>query len=108
MSFAFRDIGSSDCNPSTSSALAHRLVSLTRDLSVFNDLSGDEICRMYWRMIIICTLLFLSRVYQTINLKKRAFVSTYRSVIDLRIRLVPSGNNEIIAQQALEHDQRYP
>ena len=43
MSFVFRDIGSSDCNPSAGSMLAHRLVSLTRDFSVFIDLSGDEI-----------------------------------------------------------------
>jgi len=35
MSFVFRDIGSSDCK-------THRLVSLTRDFSVFNDLSGGR------------------------------------------------------------------
>ena len=42
MSFVVRDIGSSDCNPSAGSGLAHRLVSLTRDFSVFNDLSGGR------------------------------------------------------------------
>ena len=67
MSLSF-DIGSSDCK-------THRLVSLTRDFSVFNDLSGDEICRrMYWRMMIICVCFDLSRGYQTINLKKSGFL----------------------------------
>ena len=35
---------------------------------------GDEICRMYWRMTIICISLFLSRGRQTTNLKNSVFV----------------------------------
>ena len=35
---------------------------------------GDEICRMYWRMVIICTLLILSRVVRQFTLRNRVFV----------------------------------
>jgi hypothetical protein len=58
MSLSF-DIGSSDCNPSAGSGLAHRLVSLTRDFSVFIDLSGG-------RDLVECTgewLLYVFRLF---------------------------------------------
>jgi len=70
MSFVFRDIGSSDCK-------THRLVSLTRDFSVFNDLSGgrdlenvlaNDYYMHLWRFV---------KGYQTIDLKNCVFVSMH-------------------------------
>jgi hypothetical protein len=78
------DIGSSDCK-------TRRLVSLTGDsYSVFMDLSGGrDLFRMYWRMIIICIRLDLSRAYQTIYLKKSGFLFLHMQVfVDLNIRIV--------------------
>ena len=81
MSFVFRDIGSSDCNPSAGSMLAHRLVSLTRDFSVFNDLSGGRDLEIVLANDYYMHLGRFVKGYQTINLKT-AFTFFCISVID--------------------------
>ena len=81
MSFVFRDIGSSDCNPSAGLMLAQRLVSLTRDFSVFNDLSGGRDLEIVLANDYYMHLGRFVKGYQTINLKT-AFTFFCISVID--------------------------
>ena len=89
MSFVFRDIGSSDGNPSASSRLTHRLVSLTRDFSVFIDLSGG---RDLVNVLANGYYMHFARFVKgcmTINPWKTAFLfRAYRSLTDLHIRAV--------------------
>jgi hypothetical protein len=88
MSFVFRDIGSSDCNPSAGSMLAHRLVSLTRDFSVFNDLSGGRDLEIVLANDYYMHLSRFVKGYQTIDLEDRPSFYAYRSLTDLHIRFV--------------------
>ena len=67
MSIVFRDIGSSDCK-------TYRLVSLTRDFSVFIDLSGGRDLVNVLANDYYMHFDYFVKGYQTINLKISRFL----------------------------------
>ena len=98
------DIGSSDCNPSSSSGLAHRLVSLTRDFSVFIDLSGGRDLVNVLANGYYMHLGYFVKGYQTINLRTHFFLM-HPLTCSFAIRSFENG--EIIPYDLLINHKSY-